>query len=188
MSRDQRTTRTAQKSAASRASREALVSAAQPGDALLSEAEMRALVRSEFRQEALPQLQPPPGWHYCWLSMTSQHDPIHKRLRLGYKPVPMEELMEDGKHEGFEGFKLRDGEFAGSVSCNEMILCKIPQARYQAIMAEFHHHMPLEEEQAIRRKVEESATDRNGKKLVGTSEDDEVMKELGQTKAVPEFV
>jgi hypothetical protein len=32
-----------------------------------------------------------------------------------------------------------------------MVLFKIPQEIYQEIMAEFHHHMPQEEEEALKR-------------------------------------
>lgn len=174
-----------------RASRETQVDASRgEGDDLMSLDELRDQVRSEFVQESLPQLKPPPGWHYCWLSVTSQHDPIHKRLRVGYRPVNFEELLAQNQGKGFENYKQIGGEFAGAVACNEMVLFKIINERYQIIMSEFHHRMPLEEERSIKAKVETAnKADSSGKKLLTYDTEDEGMKELGAEPAVdPVFV
>lgn len=142
------------------------------GTALTVE-EQRRLIRSEFQQEALPTVPTLPGWHFCWLSTTNSYDPINKRMRLGYVPVRYSEVP------GFESMKMKSGEFEGCVSCNEMLLFKIPEARYQAIMQEFHHHLPLEEEEALRSQVmNESATDSKGKKLAHITEDSDGYEEL----------
>lgn len=126
----------------------------------------RMSFRDEFRQEALPHVPGIPGWHLCWLSTTSSYDPIHKRMRLGYVPVRVEELV------GFDSLKMKSGEFEGCISCNEMLLFKVPQEVYQEIMQEFHHYLPAEEEEALRaRLVDNSAVDSRGKKLGQVTED-----------------
>ena len=62
---------------------------------------------------------------------------------------------------------LKSGEFAGFVACNEMLLYKIPMDIYQEIMAEFHHNMPLEEQEKIKLQVEQiqGARDSRGRPL-----------------------
>jgi hypothetical protein len=183
---DARTRRT--EGASTRSSREALADESRRGDDLLSEDDLRRMIRDEFVQEALPQIKPPPGWHYCWLSTTSQHDPIHKRLRVGYQAVPFSELTETGQDAGFESYKVAAGDFAGCVSCNELVLFKITNRRYQMIMSEFHHRMPLGEEESLRAKATTGEKDSSGKKLVNFDTEDEGMKELGKAPAIaPEF-
>lgn len=125
----------------------------------LTQADRVAMIRSEFQQEALPTVPVIPGWHVCWLSTTSAYDPIHKRMRLGYAPVRMEEVK------GLDTYRMKSGEFEGCISCNEMVLFKIPEETYQAIMMEFHHNMPLEEEENLKRNLERNDEDSEGQKL-----------------------
>jgi hypothetical protein len=104
------------------------------------------MVRSmmeKFIQEALPEAPHVPGFHTCWLSTTSQYDPIHKRLRLGYTPVLADEVV------GFDHLKVKSGENVGHISVNEMVLYKIPEDMYQAIMTHFHHNAPKEEAEKL---------------------------------------
>jgi hypothetical protein len=79
-----------------------------------------------------------------WLTTSSQYDSIQKRQRLGYSPVRQSEMP---------GFDASNGQtlagYDGHVTCNEMVLFKIPQDRYQKIMTFFHHKKPLEEEEGI---------------------------------------
>lgn len=106
--------------------------------------ERRRMLRAEYTQEVLPKSPELPGWHTCWLTTNSQYDSIQKRMRLGYVPVKAEEIP------GFEHLHMKSGEYPGCIACNEMILFKIPTDVYQEIMAEFHHHMPLESEQGLK--------------------------------------
>lgn len=124
--------------------------------------ERNKLIRSEFAQEALPTIPPKKGWHFCWLSTTNSYDPVHKRMRLGYLPVRTDEIP------GFVSFKMASGEFEGCISCNEMVLFKLPEEMYQQIMAEFHHNMPLEEEETLKRALlpqDGTETDSTGRKI-----------------------
>jgi hypothetical protein len=140
---------------------------------VLTAEQQRALIRNEFVQEALPRVPDIPGYHLCWLSTTNSYDPIHKRMRLGYEPVRMDEMP------GFESMKMKSGEFEGCISCNEMLLFKIPTERYLAIMEEFHHNMPLEEESALRQQlVREQDVDSKGKKLGQITEDSDGFDDL----------
>lgn len=134
-----------------------------PEEHMVSSEERRRMFRSEWLQEALPKPPDIPGFHLCWLSTTNQYDPIHKRLRMGYEPVKAEELP------GFENYKVKSGEMAGFISCNEMVLYKMPQNIYQEIMAEMHHYAPLEEQEKIlvqQEQLIESSRDSRGNALV----------------------
>lgn len=123
--------------------------------------ELQALLASEFEQVALPTPPRIPGWHTCWLTTTSTYDSIQKRQRLGYVPVVASEVK------GFETGGAASAAFEGAITCNEMILFKIKEERYQAIMRLFHHQRPLEEEESIyeRIKSQTSEEDRSGRSL-----------------------
>jgi len=129
---------------------------------LLSADELEKLIRDEFEQTALPQPPAIPGHHLCWLTTTSQYDTIQKRQRLGYVPVRQAEMV---------GFDPSNGQslakYEGFITCNEMVLFKIPEDRYQAIMRYFHHKKPMEEEASILRKADDqnSQEDSAGRKL-----------------------
>lgn len=111
---------------------------------MTSKVERRFNFRDEWTANALPTPPGIPGFHLCWLSSTSSSDPIHKRMRMGYVPVKVEEVP------GFEHYKMKSGEWEGMVSCNEMILFKIPLEIHQEMMSYFHHEQPLAEESMIR--------------------------------------
>lgn len=144
---------------------------------VLSTEQQRNLIRNEFLQEALPRVPEIPGYHLCWLSTNNSYDPIHKRMRLGYEPVDVREMA------GYESMRMNSGEFEGCVSCNEMLLFKIPLPRYHAIMNEFHHHMPLEEEQALKQQlVRDTDVDSKGKKLGQITEDSDGFEQLGRAR------
>ena len=117
----------------------------------------------EWTQSALPKLPEFDGWHLCWLSTSNSYDSIDKRIRLGYVPVKSEELP------GYEDYRVKAGEHVGYISCNEMLLFKLPMDVYQEIMMHMHHEMPQEEAEKIRVQVEQlqGARDSNGKSLVG---------------------
>jgi hypothetical protein len=113
----------------------------------LSAAERRKLLREEWVQEVLPTVTPIPGQHFCWLSTTNGQDPIHRRIQLGYTPVKANEVQ------GFEQFRQDGGQFDGCITCNEMVLFKVSQERYNDLMMIYHHEIPLEQEQAIKERV-----------------------------------
>jgi hypothetical protein len=168
--------------AESRAGRESAdISRTQSDGTAFSAEERRRMIRSEWKQEILPSPPAIPGYHLCWLSTNSKVDPIHNRIRLGYEPVKASEVY------GMDKFTMKDGEFAGFVSCNEMVLFKIPEDIYQMIMTEFHHNMPLEYEQGIRERIDEqnAQEDSNGRKL-GQIEGDG-FDELGRSRRAPVF-
>lgn len=149
----------------------------------ISEDAFRNLVRSEFTQEALPAIPDQGDWHFCWLSTTAAHDPIHKRMRLGYQMAKLEDVA--GLN--LDQFRVSQGEYAGGVSCNEMVLFKIRKERYQLIMQEFHHQQPLDAEQSIQTSAKPSVEDRTGKQLVDFDKEDEGLRSLGRAVKVPVF-
>ena len=151
-----------------------------PEENFVSSEERRRAFRSEWLQEALPTPPEITGFHLCWLSTNNQYDPIHKRLRLGYTPVKAEELN------GFDTYRVKSGEHEGFVACNEMLLYKLPMDIYQDLMAEMHHHAPLDEQEKIQVQQEQlmGQRDSQGKPLVMIEGDG--MK-FDQTAKVPIF-
>lgn len=120
---------------------------------------------SEMTSDALPRLPKKPGFHFCWLTTTNPSDPIHRRLRIGYRLVKSAELPD------LDVYAVRgEGqEYAGHIVCNEMILAEIPEDRYQRMMHEFHYRMPLNEEAGLRAQTEALAQehrDSKGRPLV----------------------
>ena len=103
----------------------------------------------EWTHSALPKVPDIPGFHLCWLSTTNSYDTIDKRIRLGYTPVLADELP------GFENYRVKAGEHVGHISCNEMLLFKIPMDLYQRVMTHFHYQKPMEATQAIMERMEE---------------------------------
>lgn len=142
-------------------------SRAAPEEKFISTQERRRMWSEEWTQSALPKLPSLDGWHLCWLSTTNSYDSIDKRMRLGYVPVKSEEIP------GYEEYRVKSGQHVGFISCNEMLLFKLPMDIYQEVMRQMHHDMPQEEEQKIRVQVEnlQGARDSNGKSLVGVEGD-----------------
>jgi len=185
-SRGDQRLRSTGESSPTRAARVDVAHTEERDESLLSDDDVQSLLRSEFIQEALPKLTAPPGWHYCWLAKNSAYDPIHKRMRLGYVPVPFAELTDAGLA-GFEQYKVSGGDLDGCVSCNEMVLFKITQQRYQLIMTEFHHKMPMEEESGIKSQLVASQTDKKGRRLMDYDDEDEGLQRLGEPVRAPQF-
>lgn len=111
-----------------------------------------------FARDVLPLPKDTHEWHYCWLTTTNQRDPIHGRLRLGYRLVGKDEFPD------LRGYHLMSGEYAGHVGLNEMVLGKISMPRYQKIMRRFHHDHPRDEERAIKERVLALQADINAKR------------------------
>jgi len=116
--------------------------------------------RDKWANSALPEISKDaiPGFHLCWLSTTNQYDSIDKRLALGYEPVKAAELGN-----GFESLgKMSSGKFEGCVSCNEMVLFKLPEEIYQEVMRMMHLEDPLEHQRNITANVRSTAKDGQG--------------------------
>jgi len=133
-----------------------------PEEKFVSSQERRRMWSEEWTQSALPKLPDMEGWHLCWLSTTNSYDSIDKRMRLGYVPVKSDELP------GYEDYRVKAGEHVGYISCNEMLLFKLPMDIYQEIMTYQHHDKPREEAEKIRVQVEnlQGQRDSNGRSLV----------------------
>ena len=116
--------------------------------------------RDKWANSALPDMPGGtiPGYHLCWLSTTNTYDSIDKRMALGYEPVKAAEL---GNGFGSLG-KMSSGKFEGCVSCNEMILFKLPEDVYQEVMRMLHLEDPLEHQRNITAQVRETADSKRG--------------------------
>jgi hypothetical protein len=110
---------------------------------LISDEEFSRLLNEEFDQTALPKPPAMPGWHLCWLTTTSAYDTIQKRMRLGYQPCALRRCR--GSIRPTVSPSVDDG----NVKCNEMVLFKIREERYQQMMVHYHHKQPLHEEAGI---------------------------------------
>ena len=125
-----------------------------------SKRERAEAFRDRWQNSALPDLPENiiPGFHLCWLSTTNNYDSIDKRMALGYEPVKASEL---GK--GFENLgKMSSGKFEGCVSCNEMVLFKLPEEIYQEVMRMMHLEDPLEHQRNITAQVRNTAQEGKG--------------------------
>jgi hypothetical protein len=133
-----------------------------PEEKFISAQERRKMWSDEWTQSALPKTPEIPGWHLCWLSTTNAYDTIDKRMRLGYVPVTADELP------GFDSYRVKAGEHVGHISCNEMLLFKLPMDVYQDVMAQMHYQAPLDEVERIYSAAESlgSAKDSSGRRLV----------------------
>ena len=137
-------------------------SRASPEDKFPSKDERRKMWTEEWTQSAMPKTPELDGWHLCWLSTTNTYDSIDKRMRLGYVPVKSDEFP------GFENYRVKAGEHVGYISCNELLLFKLPMEIYQEYMTHMHHDIPREEEDKVRIQLEslQGQRDSNGKSLV----------------------
>ena len=133
-----------------------------PEEKFISAQERRKMWSEEMTQSALPKLPNMDGWHLCWLSTTNSYDSIDKRMRLGYVPVKADELP------GYEDYRVKSGEHVGYISCNEMLLFKLPMDIYQEIMTYQHHDRPQEEAEKIKVQMDnlQGQRDSNGRSLV----------------------
>lgn len=132
-----------------------------PEEKFMSAQERRKMWSDEWTQSALPKTPVIPGWHLCWLSTTNSYDSIDKRMRLGYVPVTADEIK------GFDSYRVKAGEHVGHISCNEMLLFKLPMDVYQDVMAQMHYEAPREEVDRILSQAESaSAKDSSGRRLV----------------------
>jgi len=125
-----------------------------------SKRERAEAFRDRWQNNALPDIPGGviPGFHLCWLSTTNNYDSIDKRMALGYEPVKAAEL---GK--GFETLgKMSSGKFEGCVSCNEMVLFKLPEELYQEAMRLMHLEDPLEYQRNITASVRNTAQEGKG--------------------------
>ena len=116
--------------------------------------------RDKWQNSALPDIPGSaiPGMHLCWLSTTNTYDSIDKRMALGYEPVKASDL---GK--GFEGLgKMSSGKSEGCITCNEMILFKLPEDVYQEVMHLLHLEDPLEHQRNITANVRDTADGKKG--------------------------
>lgn len=110
----------------------------------MTDEEYEALIIAEYELSGVANPPPIPGYHLCWLSSNSQMDTIQRRQRTGYVPVMRSEMPH---YDPSAGQALANYE--GMITCNELILHKIPQRRYQLVMNIFHHKQPLESERSI---------------------------------------
>lgn len=132
-----------------------------PQEKFASAQERRKMWSEEWTQSALPKLPDMDGWHLCWLSTTNSYDSIDKRIRLGYVPVKSEELP------GYEDYRVKSGEHVGYISCNEMLLFKLPMEIFQEVMTHMHHDKPREEAEKVKIQMESlQGRDSSGRPLV----------------------
>jgi hypothetical protein len=143
---------------------EAVSSRATASESDIARKERLDAFRDKWANSALPDIPKDaiPGFHLCWLSTTNTYDSIDKRMALGYEPVKAAEL---GK--GFETLgKMNSGKFEGCVSCNEMVLFKLPEDVYQEVMRMLHLEDPLEHQRNITAAVRDTAQGNKGGRSV----------------------
>lgn len=116
-------------------------------DTLLSETAQREKARSiiaDVENNYLPEVPQIPGYHSFWASTTSTTNTIHHYSRRGYTPISLSEIPADKRAEYQAKASQNKAEYAGMVTCNEMLAMKLPQHMYQEYMKHFHHDLPLQ--------------------------------------------
>lgn len=149
-------------------------------DREMSDEDFLHMIRDTINQSVLPDLPQIPGFHTFWATTTNSRDTIPNRLRMGYQFIRINELP------GWEGGGIKTGEYQGCVGINEMVAMKIPERRYQIMMQEFHHRMPLAEEEKIKAMVQstgESALRDKGRIM----DEDGFVDNIVQKAPVPHF-
>lgn len=160
----------------SRSSRESADASRNDGGDTISMEEREEMLRDEYLQNALPNPPKKPGTHYFYASLNNQYTPVSWYLKLGYRPVRVDEMP------GFADATRRidNGEYAGCVGVNEMLLLKISEEGYQQIMRKIHHERAGEELGRIRQSVDSVkdavGEDKEGSQLV--SEEGDGFKEI----------
>lgn len=114
----------------------------------MTDDELEALFLAEYENSGLANPPAIPGMHLCWLTTTSQFDTIQKRHRIGYMPVMRSEMP---GYDPSMGTTLVNYE--SMVTCNELVLHKIPERRYQVVMNMLHHKQPLQSESNILQQI-----------------------------------
>lgn len=142
-----------------------------------------------FMDEWVPRVLPDPpkisGYHFCWLSTENSSDTIMQRKRLGYELVKASELGPEWQETGYSG----QGEYNGIVCAREMLLAKIPEARYQAVMRYFHDTQPneMDADNAESMNRLKALKDSAGKRLVQEEADDSTYARPVQPNGPPRF-
>jgi len=109
----------------------------------LSDEQRVAMFQQSFHEAILPNIPEIPGYHVCWLSTTHPGDSIQRRFQMGYEPIKAEDVP------GWTHHSQKSGEFAGFISVQEMLACKIRNDLYQRFMKAVHHDAPRAEEQRM---------------------------------------
>lgn len=157
---DERLKKTADVSRQSRAATDRAVTE----NRLISDDDRVEMFRSQFFQDALPDLPKIPGYHTCWLTTTNPRDSIQMRIRLGYEPIKPEDVP------GWEYATIKTGEWTGFIGVNEMLAFKLPMSLYQRYMNEAHHDAPAREDEkltAVLDSIKESAAASGGQIIEG---------------------
>jgi hypothetical protein len=100
--------------------------------------------RTEMYNNAMPTLPKIPGHHTCWLSTTNPYDTLAHRESWGYTRVMANEIP------GCAHMTVTQGQFAGCIMLNEMILAKIPDEQHHQMLLIAHHERPYQEEERVR--------------------------------------
>lgn len=115
----------------------------QTEDRELSDAERVDMLKRSLFQSNLPDLPKKPGYHRIWLTTTNPRDPIHGRIRLGYRLLKSDDIPE------FQDLATKGGNYDGCIMVNEMIAAEIKIHLYEAFMRECHFDSPMQQEEAI---------------------------------------
>ena len=132
---------------------------------VLPDDDLERFLESEALTQSLPNPPKQAGWHHFWGSTTNQQTPIQMYLRLGYVFVKPEEIPE------WTHMKAHSASYGCDViQCNEMLLMKTTEERYQRIMKHLHHDKPMSEAERLLANFElmksEIGRDSKGKMLV----------------------
>ena len=149
----------------------------------MTDAEILRRFRTSLSNTVLPGAPNIPGFHVCWVPITSnnQSDTVDFRKQLGYVVVKEEEVP------SYISPSNRAAQFAGCISHNELILMKLPLRLYQLYMKDSHHSQPNEQERAIRADIDAKLVDEEGASVKRDENEMTGMRRLARKVKEPTF-
>jgi len=152
-------------------------------DPEITDAEFLKRLRISSASNLLPDAPTIPGYHLCWIPLTSNNnfDTVHFRKQIGYSMVKPEEIPD------FMLLSNRAGQVDGCVSYNEMILMKIPVRLYNLLMKDAHHTQPIEQERVIKQTIT-SMEDKEGANIARDLHEMSGINKLARKVPEPTFI
>lgn len=115
----------------------------------------------------LPTIPHDESYRYCWLTtMEKASDNVHTRQRQGWVLVTWDDIEHLGVSKASFGTNRAADISDDLVSCNEMVLARIPTQVWERIMKLYHHDAPTDNEQNIYNQAKATFVDKNGESVM----------------------
>lgn len=121
----------------------------------------------------LPNIPNDESYSYCWLTtMEGVTDNVHLRQRQGWQLVSWEDVEHLGVTRGSFGNNRAASMSDELVTCNEMVLGRIPTEVRKRIMTMFHHDAPTDNEENIYAQAKGTFVNKHGDSVMNEKDID----------------